>query len=168
MNGPVQSWIMAHYHDYRDTAGGRADRITDCAEACQTSRHYASKAICGMEREGRISAAVPPAAPAPALAPATEGSPMPSTAPAAITEEALRARIDVHFMARQFLDSIPAGMFYGLDDAAAECGIARDTARAVFQDARYEAYRGQAVADRRTYLGHPDRIAAMKQERILR
>ncbi len=166
MTGPVYDWVMAHYHDYDATPAGRNARIAACVTACRTTRKYASTVICRLEREGLLTplyAAATPTAPATPTPAAPE-----STPPVGISEEALRARIDVHYMARRFLDGIPAGMFYGLDEAAAECGLARDTARAVFMDPRYESYRGQAIADRRTYLGHPDRIAAMKQERIMR
>ena len=88
--------------------------------------------------------------------------------PGAIDEEALRGEIDVHFKARRFLEGIPAGQFYRLDDAAVAAGVPKAAARQVFGDARYAAYRGQAVANGVQYLGHPDRIAAMKQEAILR
>jgi len=85
----------------------------------------------------------------------------------ALSEASLRAEIDVHFKARAFLESIQPGQFYPLEDAAIAAGIPRSQARQVFIDARYAAYRGRAISNNRTYLGHPDRIAAMKQERIM-
>ena len=86
----------------------------------------------------------------------------------ALSEEALRARIDVHFKARAFLEGIQSGQFYALDDAAVASGLPRSQARPVFLADRYAQYRGQALADQRVYIGHPERIAAMKREGIMR
>jgi len=91
-----------------------------------------------------------------------------TAAPGVINEDALRGEIDVHYKARRFLDSIKPGEFYRLDDAAIAAGISKTICRQVFGDPRYATYRGQAVANQQTFLGHPDRIAAMKQEAILR
>jgi len=86
----------------------------------------------------------------------------------ALSEEALRAKIDVHFKALAFLENIQPGQFYALDDAAVAAGLPRSQARPVFMADRYAQYRGQALADQRVYIGHPERIAAMKREGIMR
>ena len=132
----------------------RQARIDACVDATGTTRHYASSRIRDLEAAGKIPVGAP--------------TPAPSPAPGAISEDMLRSEIDVHFKARRFLEAIQPGEFYRLDDAAVAAGVPKAAARQVFGDARYAAYRGQAVANGVHYLGHPDHIAAMKQEAILR
>jgi hypothetical protein len=159
----VGDWVRANYHRWGSMPRDRQARIDACVDATGTTRHYASSRIRDLEATGKIPVGAP--------TPVTNNTSMEATmtaAPGALSEEALRGEIDVHFKALRFLQSIPPGEFYRLDDAAIAAGIPRTVSRAVFGDPRYATYRGQAVANQQTYLGHPERIAAMKQEAILR
>lgn len=164
----VGSWIAENYHRWGATRPDRVARIDACEAETGCTRHYVTKRICLFERTGRIPAAPGAYAPAAAPTPAPEGNMNLPQTPGAIDEEALRGEIDVHFKARRFLEGIPAGQFYRLDDAAFAAGVSKVIAGTVFGDARYAEYRGQAVANRVIYFGHPLKIAAMKQEGILR
>jgi len=150
----VGDWVRANYHRWGNMPRDRQARIDACVDATGTTRHYASSRIRDLEAAGKIPVGAP--------------TPAPSPAPGAISEDMLRSEIDVHFKARRFLEAIKPGEFYRLDDAAVAAGVPKAAARQVFGDARYAAYRGQAVANGVHYLGHPDHIAAMKQEAILR
>jgi hypothetical protein len=162
----IGDWIRANYHRWGNTPAERVARLDACEAETGGTRHHISGRICRLERTGDIPApGIIPQAPAPHN-PSMEAAM--TAAPGVIDEDALRGEIDVHFKARRFLESIPSGKFYRIDDAAVAAGIPRTVSRAVFADARYAAYRGQAVANQQTYLGHPERIAAMKQEAILR
>ncbi|HOF67745.1 MAG TPA: hypothetical protein PLX54_10165 [Candidatus Fermentibacter daniensis] len=163
----VGDWVRANYHRWGSMPRDRQARIDACVDATGTTRHYASSRIRALEAAGKI----PVGAPTPAPSPATNNPNMEAAmtaAPGAISEDMLRSEIDVHFKARRFLEAIKPGEFYRLDDAAVAAGVPKAAARQVFGDARYAAYRGQAVANGVHYLGHPDHIAAMKQEAILR
>lgn len=164
----VGSWIAENYHRWGATRPDRVARIDACEAETGCTRHYVTKKICLFERTGRIPAAPGTYAPAAAPTPAPEGNMNLPQTPGAIDEEALRGEIDVHYKARRFLEGIPSGQFYRLDDAAVAAGLPKSVSRAVFGDARYADYRGIAVANQQTFLGHPLRIAAMKQEGILR
>ena len=163
----IGDWIRANYHRWGNTPAERVARLEACQSDTGATRHYISQRVCRLERAGDIPApgSTPPA---PASTPNPSMEAAMTAAPGTIDEDTLRGEIDVHFKARRFLESIPSGKFYRIDDAAVAAGIPRTVSRAVFADARYAAYRGQAVANQQTYLGHPDRIAAMKQEAILR
>jgi hypothetical protein len=159
----VGDWVRANYHRWGSMPRDRQARIDACVDATGTTRHYASSRIRDLEATGKIPVGAP--------TPVTNNTSMEATmtaAPGALSEEALRGEIDVHFKALRFLQSIPPGEFYRLDDAAIAAGIPRTVSRAVFGDPRYATYRGQAVANQQTYIGHPERIAAMKAEAILR
>lgn len=182
------TWLRAH----RSEATTRADLRDACCAATGKARHYVQGRIAEMMRDGRL-AYLPPdyvdCRPRGTLAPEPTGkaaadamrsaleregaaTPCPHPAPigpgSALTEDALRGKIDVYYKARLFLEGVKEGLFYRLDDAAVAAGVPKGSASQVFGDPRFEAYRGQAVADQRTYIGHPARIAALKQEGILR
>lgn len=175
----VADWLHAHSTEYTS----RRQMRDACAVATGRSVSHCQTCISAMMTAGKLPWLPPETnttlaagytdAPAHATAPqAVHADMLPVAAPgmpgAPLTEDALRSRIDVHHKARRFLESIEPGTFYRLDDAAVAAGIPRGNASAVFGDPRYEAYRGQAAADQRVYIGHPSRIAALKQERILR
>lgn len=161
-------WIRENYGRWGHSPADRIARL-DAAEAetgCR--RHYIGRRIREAEQAGEVGDFGLPAAPYIPPANNTNMEAAMTAAPGAISEEALRGEIDVHFKARRFLEAIKPGEFYRLDDAAVAAGVPKAAARQVFGDARYAAYRGQAVANGVHFLGHPDRIAAMKQEAILR
>lgn len=169
----VGDWLRTHSGEF-DTRGAMRDA---CADATGSTPKYTQGRISAMMRREELPWIPPDMSRAPgervhALAP--DPAParpldMPAAGPtAALSETALRAEIDVHFKARAFLENIPKGDFYPLEDAAIAAGIPRSQARQVFGDTRYTTYRGQAISNNRTYVGHPERIAAMKQERIMR
>jgi hypothetical protein len=166
----VRDWLLEHAGEYRT----RPTLRDACAAATGRRDKYVQGRISAMMTAGDI-----PWLPvdmarggAPAEAAPDMGAPADLRAvitPAqALAEEALRAKIDVHFKARAFLENIQPGQFYALDDAAVAAGLPRSQARPVFMADRYAQYRGQALADQRIYIGHPERIAAMKREGIMR
>jgi hypothetical protein len=162
----IGDWIRANYHRWGNTPAERVARLAACQDDTGATRHYISQRICRMERAGDIPAPGSiPQAPAPHN-PSMEAA---MTAAGMIDEETLRSQIDVHYKAKRLLESIQPGQFYDtLDKAAVDAGISRSIAREVFLDARYADYVGRAIADQRTIIGHPTRIAAMKAERLLR
>lgn len=178
----LDRWMTEHQPDYPD----RRSLHHAAAEACGSTRKYANERLRQLERTGQL----PAEGYAEGIGHTPEGqimaammehgltcrvveTPAPgqvviASRSTSLDEAALRGEIDAHFKARRFLESIPSGQFYRIDDAAVAAGIPKTGARALFFDARYDAYRGQAFATQVTYLGHPDRIAAMKLEGIMR
>lgn len=164
----VRDWLLEHAGEYRTRPALR----DACAAATGRRDKYVQGRISALMTAGDIPWL--PVDMARGGAPAEVAPDM--GAPAAIiqgpaqalSEEALRAKIDVHFKARAFLEGIQPGQFYALDDAAVAAGLPRSQARPVFMADRYAQYRGQALADQRFYIGHPERIAAMKREGIMR
>lgn len=164
----IGDWIRANYHRWGNTPAERVARLAACEADTGATRHYISQRVCRLERAGDIPA---PGyvAPAPAPAPLNPNMEAAMTAAGTIDEETLRSQIDVHFKAKRLLESIQPGQFYDtLDKAALDAGISKSIARDVFLDPRYADYVGRAIADQRTIIGHPARIAAMKAERLLR
>lgn len=164
----VGDWLLEHAGEYRT----RPTLRDACAVATGRRDKYVQGRISALMTAGDIPWL--PVDMARGGAPAEAAPGMGASAaiiqgPAqALSEEALRAKIDVHFKARAFLENIQPGQFYALDDAAVAAGLPRSQARPVFMADRYSQYRGQALADQRVYIGHPERIAAMKREGIMR
>lgn len=164
----VGNWLRENAGKY----GSRRAMRDACASELGREPSYVQKRVSRMMTAGEIAwqpvdvtcGGGPEHTPDMRDVPAAPPVPPPSQA---LSEASLRAEIDVHFKARAFLEGIAPGQFYPLEDAAIAAGIPRSQARQVFIDARYAAYRGRALSNNRTYLGHPDRIAAMKQERIM-
>lgn len=181
------AWLREHASE----AVTRSDLRDRCCAALGKGRHYVQGRIAEMMRHGDlpymppdIVCAGPPLRLPPdriegavALADSAPGGRVPIAAHIAppmpisgmvLTEEALRGKIDIFYKARRFLEGVKEGLFYRIDDAAVAAGVPKGSAAQIFGDPRFEAYRGQAVADQRIYIGHPARIAALKQEGILR
>ena len=163
----IAEWMLQHQCEYRTREELRAGAV---AERGTTSK-FASAVMRQLEQAGELDLSgyyygVQASTVAPTVN--TNAEDAMSALPGVINEESLRGEIDVHFKARRFLDTIQPGEFYRIDDAAVAAGVPKTAARAVFSDARYAANRGQAVANQQIYLGHPERIEAMKREGILR
>ena len=164
----VAEWMIDHQSEYWNRDELRAAAV----DVRGTTAKFASAQIRQLEIDGDLRPEgyrhpVPGDLPVESAPGSTPPSPV---LPAAhgMTEDALRGEIDLHFRARRFLEGIPAGLFYALDDAAIEAAIPKASARQIFGDKRYDAFRGVAFANSRMYLGHPERIAAMRLEGILR
>lgn len=162
----VAEWMLQHQCEYRTRDELRAGAVSERG----TTSKFASATMRQLEQAGELDPSGYYYGATPAVVPPVNANTEASmvAAPGVINEESLRGEIDVHFKARRFLDTIQPGEFYRLDDAALAAGVPKSAARAVFSDPRYAAYRGAAVANQQTFLGHPDRIDAMKKEGILR
>jgi hypothetical protein len=164
----IARWMIEHQGEYANRDELRAAAV----DVRGTTAKFASATMRQLEIDGELR---PEGYRHPAVGeiptePAADSTPPAPVLPVShgLTEEALRGEIDLHFRARRFLEGIPRGLFYSLDDPEVTAIIPKSSARQVFGDKRYDAFRGVAFANQRMYLGHPERIAAMRQEGILR